>query len=210
MGLEIVWNRATRGIWNFSVSVSKALAFNAGTVSHLYGNRVNPVLKALADAALLLLGLKLAGSATQGVGERDGHGLAVRGHGVAGDANHFPIAFVGFLERVLAGLLDRYTGGARITLVGGLRAIEFCRVTLSCGSGHGQGVAFDLERNQKSVVGQIVYLGSPPGAGNQVGASWTLCYSSSLALASDWVGIGVRAVGKHKGQSITIGGDCRF
>ncbi len=40
MGLEIVWNRATRGIWNFSVSVSKALAFDAGTVSHLYGNAV--------------------------------------------------------------------------------------------------------------------------------------------------------------------------
>jgi hypothetical protein len=34
MGLESVWNRATRGIWIFSVSVSEALTFHAGTVSH--------------------------------------------------------------------------------------------------------------------------------------------------------------------------------
>jgi hypothetical protein len=44
LGLEIVWNRATRGIWNFSVSVSEVLAFHAGTMSHMDGLLVNRAL----------------------------------------------------------------------------------------------------------------------------------------------------------------------
>ena len=35
MGLEILRNRVTRGIWIFSVSPSKALTLHASTVSHL-------------------------------------------------------------------------------------------------------------------------------------------------------------------------------
>ena len=42
------------------------------------------------DPDLLLLCFKLARSAMQGVGDRDGQGLAVRGHGVLRDADHFP------------------------------------------------------------------------------------------------------------------------
>ena len=63
----------------------------------------------------------------QGVGDRDGQGLAVRGHGVLRDADHFPVAFVSFFERVLASPLHGYTGDAGVALVRGLRAIEFPR-----------------------------------------------------------------------------------
>jgi hypothetical protein len=82
----------------------------------------------------------------------DGHGLAVRtdGYTVYGDTSTVP--FGGFFDCVVAYVLHRNAGGARVALVRSITSVQFGTAGLTDWGSHIQHVGINLKRDAHRVV----------------------------------------------------------
>jgi len=107
---------------------------------------------------------KLTVGSVQLVLDLDCHGFAVGTHCPSRNANHLPVALVGFLDRILSNALHRDAGSPGGPFLRRVRAIQLCNIGLAGEVGHAQAIAFHLEGDREPVIGEGLYLRGHPGA----------------------------------------------
>jgi len=107
---------------------------------------------------------KLTVGSVQLVRDLDGHGFAAGTHCPTQDANHLPVALVGFLDRILSNTLHGDAGSPGVPFIRRARAIQLYNIGLAGQVGHAQAIAFHFEGDREPVIGEGLHLRGHPGA----------------------------------------------
>jgi hypothetical protein len=91
-------------------------------------------------SSLLFLRDKLRRRTVKLVLDGERHAFSVSRNRHACDADYFPVAFIGFIDRARPCFLHRNAGRAWIAIVGRFCPVELRRVALSCLIGHRQAI----------------------------------------------------------------------